>query len=76
VIRLLLLESFVERGRFRGSCYKAANWLHAGVTCGRGRNDRLRQAGLPAKDIWLYPLEVDSLLQLRAPLAAAPSSEN
>jgi hypothetical protein len=75
-IRLLLLESFVERGRFRGSCYKAANWLHAGVTCGRGRNDRLRQAGLPAKDIWLYPLEVDSLLQLRAPLAAAPSSEN
>jgi len=52
-VRPLLLESFVERGRFRGSCYKAANWIHAGVTRGRGRNDRLCQARLPAKDIWL-----------------------
>ena len=65
-IRLLLLESFVERGRFRGSCYQAANWLHAGVTRGRGRNDRLRQAGLPLKDIWLQPLEKDALRLLRA----------
>lgn len=71
-IRPLLLESFVERGRFRGSCYKAANWLHAGVTCGRGRNDRLGRADLPVKDIWLHPVERDSLLQLCAPLEAAP----
>lgn len=71
-IRPLLLESFVERGRFRGSCYKAANWQHAGVTRGRGRNDRPGRAGLPLKDIWLYPLEEDSLRQLRAPLEATP----
>ena len=67
-IRLLLLESFVERGRFRGSCYQAANWLHAGVTRGRGRNDRAGRAGLPLKDIWLQPLEKDALHLLRAPL--------
>ena len=67
-IRLLLLESFVERGRFRGSCYQAANWLHAGVTRGRGRNDRAGRAGLPLKDIWLQPLEKDALHLLRAAL--------
>jgi hypothetical protein len=66
-VRPLLLESFVERGRFRGSCYKAANWIYAGITRGRGRNDRLCQARLPAKDIWLYPLDKGFPHNLRAP---------
>ena len=35
--RPLLLETLVERGRFRGTCYKAANWIHLGCTQGRGR---------------------------------------
>ena len=37
---LLLLETFVEVDRFRGTCYKAANWRYAGLTKGRSRNDR------------------------------------
>ena len=35
----VLLESFVDAGRFRGTCYKAANWRHLGSTEGRGRQD-------------------------------------
>jgi Domain of unknown function (DUF4338) len=36
-----LAETFVEQERFTGSCYRAANWLLVGQTCGRSRHDRL-----------------------------------
>jgi len=52
-----LLETFVERNRFLGTCYKAANWIHVGQTQGRGKLDVNMQYQLPIKDIWLYPLE-------------------
>ena len=55
--RPLLLESFVEHARFKGTCYRAANWQHIGVTCGRGRQDGQRQHAVPVKDIYLYPLQ-------------------
>ena len=51
-----ILETFVETGRFRGTCYKAANWLHVGRTTGRGRDDRQHEQALPEKDIYLLPL--------------------
>lgn len=54
--RPLLLETFVERARFKGTCYRAANWRHVGATCGRGRQDGQRQHAVPVKDIYLYPL--------------------
>lgn len=50
-----LLETFVEK-RFRGTCYKAANWIHVGSTTGRGREGGHHNAILPIKDIYLYPL--------------------
>jgi hypothetical protein len=50
------LETFVECGRFRGTCYKAANWIHVGKTTGRGRDDIDKLASLPIKHIYLYPL--------------------
>jgi len=50
-----LLETFVEK-RFRGTCYKAANWIHVGSTTGRGRDGGHHNAILPIKDIYLYPL--------------------
>jgi len=53
---LVALETFVEAGRFRGTCYKAANWTHVGRTAGRGRNDRKHAQSLPEKDIYLLPL--------------------
>jgi len=53
---LLLLETFVEIDRFRGTCYKAANWRYAGLTKGRSRNDRCHKLDVPAKAVYLYPL--------------------
>ena len=51
-----LLETFVERDRFKGTCYKAANWMRVGQTTGRGRNSRTSVGELPIKDIYIYPL--------------------
>jgi hypothetical protein len=50
------LETFVEHGRFRGVCYRAANWIHVGSTTGRGRDGGHKHAILPVKDIYLYPV--------------------
>jgi hypothetical protein len=52
----LLLETYVDRQRFRGSCYRAANWIHVGQTQGRGKLDRHHQYAVAVKDIYLYPL--------------------
>ena len=54
-----LLETFVEVPRFRGTCYRAANWTKVGQTQGRGRNDRFNEYAKPVKDIWLRPLSSD-----------------
>jgi len=51
-----MLETFVERGRFQGTCYKAANWKYVGKTTGRGRNSASSVGTLPIKDIYVYPL--------------------
>lgn len=56
-IRPVLLESFVEQRRFRGTCYRAANWTRVGETTGRGKCDRRHLAELPIKDIYLFPLQ-------------------
>jgi hypothetical protein len=53
---IYLLETFVERERFRGVCYQAANWIYVGQTKGRSRNDRYATLKVPIKDIYLYPL--------------------
>ena len=54
--RPLLLETFVQSDRFRGTCYKAANWVHVGQTQGRGKLDVTHRHDQPIKDVWLYPL--------------------
>src|SRR5213593_4215218 len=54
--RPVLLETFVERDRFHGTCYKASNWQYVGDTQGRGKLDRDRKAQLPVKQIYVYPL--------------------
>jgi hypothetical protein len=51
-----LLETFVERGRFRGTCYRAANWTCVGKTKGRSRQDRYTTMKVAVKDVYLYPL--------------------
>ena len=55
-LKPLLLETFIDRGRHRGTCYRAANWHYLGETSGRGRQDRARTAAGAVKEIWVYPL--------------------
>lgn len=57
--RVVLLETFVERDRFGGSCYRAANWQGLGSTRGRSRQDRTRTLQVPVKEIYACPLRPD-----------------
>src|SRR5271166_2332636 len=61
----LLLETLVDANRFRGTCYRAANWICLGQTAGRGRMDREHKAhGQAIKDIYVYPLVRDARQRL------------
>jgi hypothetical protein len=63
--RPLLLETLVDASRFRGTCYRAANWIQVGQTAGRGRMDREHAAhGQAVKDIYVYPLVSDARQRL------------
>ena len=65
--RPLLLETLVDRSRYRGTCYRAANWIHLGLTQGRGRMDRGHSVRGEAKEIFVFPLRRN----WRQPLCAA-----
>jgi hypothetical protein len=54
-----LLETFVDETKYKGTCYKAANWARVGETQGRGRNDRRNERALTRKAIYMYPLRRD-----------------
>lgn len=66
----VLLESFVQDDRFKGTVYRAANWQCVGHTQGRGRNSRSHVPAQPVKRVWVYPLDRD----FRAALADAPAA--
>ena len=51
-----LLETFVEKQRFEGTCYRAANWVHVGDTTGRTKKDVHHSICAPVKGIYLYAL--------------------
>ena len=55
--RPVLLETFVEKPRFKGTCYKAANWQYLGQTKGRGKLGVSGKQSVPIKDLWVYPLD-------------------
>jgi len=50
------LETFVDKQRFAGTCYKAANWIYLGDTTGRGKNDHTNKVNRSIKAVWGYPL--------------------
>jgi hypothetical protein len=62
----VLVETFVERDRFAGTCYRAANWQCVGQSCGRSRGDRAHCLQVPIKDIYLYALRADFRARLCA----------
>lgn len=53
------LETFVDRERFKGTCYRAANWVHLGQTTGRGIKEKTKKVTRSFKDVLGYPLSKD-----------------
>ena len=64
--RPALLETFVEKPRFEGTCYKAANWRYLGQTKGRGKLGPDGRQSVSIKDLWVYPLETAFRARLTA----------
>ena len=52
----VLMETLVDPARYRGTCYRAANWMETGMTQGRGRMDRSHRTAGVSKQIFLFPL--------------------
>jgi hypothetical protein len=56
---IYLAETFIDPSRFRGTCYRAANWIVVGETTGRGKDDHTNRPNRPAKQILVLPLAGD-----------------
>ncbi len=54
---LYFLETFVDPDRFRGTCYRAANWIVLGRTTGRGKDDQTHRPNRSLKEVLGYPLQ-------------------
>ena len=67
---LHLLETFVQRERFVGTCYQAANWIRVGQTKGRTRQDAPdgQRYAAPLKDIYLFALDRHFAQRLQPPI--------
>jgi hypothetical protein len=53
---IYFLETFVDPTRFRGTCYRAANWVRLGQTTGRGKDDQTNRPNRSIKEVLGYPL--------------------
>ena len=65
-----LVETFVDREHYAGTCFRAANWERVGLTQGRGRQDRDRAKAESVKEIYVYPLDPS----FRVMMGLAPDS--
>jgi hypothetical protein len=53
---IYFLETFIDPERYRGTCYRAANWVLIGKTTGRGKDDQTNRPNRSIKEVWGYPL--------------------
>jgi hypothetical protein len=63
---IYLVETFIDPERFRGTCYRAANWIYLGLTTGRGKDDQTNRPNRSLKELWVYPLRADFRRRLGA----------
>jgi len=59
-------ETFVDPGRYRGTCYRAANWTYLGITTGRGKDAPTKQPNRSLKQVYGYPLVKNFRQRLQA----------
>lgn len=70
------LETFVDPKRFRGTCYRAANWIVLGQTTGRGKADQTHRPNRPIKEVLGYPLCRRFRQRLSEPTSTLPRSHH
>lgn len=70
---VLMAETFVDVARFRGTCYRASNWIHLGETRGFSRSGRSYHANGSPKAVFVYPLVPDACERLRSPEGLRPN---
>jgi Druantia protein DruA len=63
---IYFLETFVDPQRFRGTCYRAANWIYLGDTTGRGKDAPTHKPNRPLKQVLGYPLVKDFRRRLQS----------
>ena len=63
-----LVETIVDSSRYKGTCYRAANWIDLGLTQGRGRQDRGREAQVERKHVFVYAFQRNWRNLLTAPM--------
>jgi uncharacterized protein DUF4338 len=61
------LETFTDPARWRGTCYRAANWMALGLTTGRGKASNGHRPNRSLKQVWGYPLSKDFRGRLTEP---------
>ena len=65
-VEVFLVETLVDPERYRGSCYRGANWIELGSTRGAKREDRLaRGEAVRPKRVLVYPLVAEAARRLR-----------
>lgn len=69
---LLLVETFVDTEQYRGTCYRAANWIEVGRTQGRGRQDAMHRRSTSIKKVFVYALDAEAKQRLCKTEFAAP----
>ena len=72
---VVLAETFVDPARFRGTCYRASNWLWVGETAGWAKRGRTYRFHGQPKAVWLYPLRPDFKTQLCTRPSGRPREE-
>jgi len=61
------LETFTDPARWRGTCYRAANWTALGLTTGRGKASNGHRPNRSLKQVWGYPLSKNFRRRLTEP---------
>jgi hypothetical protein len=72
---VVLAETFVDLSRFRGTCYRASNWIFVGTTQGWAKSGGLYRFHGQPKSVWLYPLCRSVSERLCAPTEATNRKE-